>query len=177
MTLGAVGSRCVPAWLFTIIAFSPKSKLIQDGSAQGAGESVGVGGALWATWSSQAVVGAAGTVSRIKIPGPLSGFDSRTAEVYLPPAAAANAPASSVVMVMLDQADAPNLSALAKSLDILAGRLAGLAPIAVAIDQVGCPERIQHVWIRNSMAKQKRLWCRMPPAGENPLHVSPYPSQ
>lgn len=97
---------------------------------------------LWETWEAPAelpVEGRYGVVSP-GIPNTASGFPARPAEVYLPPAAlVADPPDLPVVVMMMGQPGDPDARFIAEVLDEFAARHAGLAPIAVVVDQLGDP--------------------------------------
>ncbi|TFD23938.1 alpha/beta hydrolase [Cryobacterium lyxosi] len=87
-----------------------------------------------------------GVVGTVTIPATSSGFVSRDALVYLPPAARrANPPALPVVEMLSGQPGSPSdvftSGRLAGILDTYARAHSGLAPIVVVPDQLGAPGR------------------------------------
>ncbi|TFD86643.1 alpha/beta hydrolase [Cryobacterium serini] len=85
-----------------------------------------------------------GVVGTVTIPATISGFVSRDALVYLPPAAQhANPPALPVVEMLSGQPGSPSdvftAGRLADILDTYARAHSGLAPIVVVPDQLGAP--------------------------------------
>ena len=98
------------------------------------------GHALWQTWSPPAGIPAAGNTGSQVIPNTVSGFSSRPAGVYLPPAALVpNAPALPLVIMLMGQPGNPDPEYVAASLDREASQHGGLAPIVVVADQLGDP--------------------------------------
>ncbi|TQL53433.1 alpha/beta hydrolase [Subtercola boreus] len=100
---------------------------------------------LEASWVPPSNLPAAGSISSVRIPGTVSGFDARDGLVYLPPAAlVANPPVLPVVIALSGQPGAPAdplvSGHLAESLDAFAKAHHGLAPIVVSPDQLGAPE-------------------------------------
>jgi enterochelin esterase-like enzyme len=95
---------------------------------------------LWKSWTPPADLPAKGTTGSLAIPNTVSGFTSRPAGIYLPPAAlVANPPALPLVVLMMGQPGAPDPSYIAESLDRLAAQNNGLAPIVIVADQLGDP--------------------------------------
>ncbi|WP_308798367.1 alpha/beta hydrolase [Agromyces silvae] len=97
---------------------------------------------LYLTWQPPADLpdhGATGLVPG-GIPATASGFDARPAQIYLPPAALVeNPPALPLVIMMMGQPGEPDPYFIAQTLDAFAADHAGLAPIALVIDQLGDP--------------------------------------
>ena len=95
---------------------------------------------LWQTWKAPAGMPTTGTTSVVTIPNTLSGFKSRQAGLYLPPAAlGANPPALPMVIMMMGQPGNPDPSFTAAVLNDYASRHNGLAPIVLVVDQLGNP--------------------------------------
>jgi S-formylglutathione hydrolase FrmB/uncharacterized membrane protein len=99
---------------------------------------------LYQTWHAPADIPAEGRLSSVPIPGLRSGFKARPAEVYLPPAALVkNAPALPVVILLSGQPASPSSvierGHVEASLNALAARNQGLAPIVVVPDQLSDP--------------------------------------
>ncbi|WBM79002.1 esterase [Cryobacterium breve] len=95
---------------------------------------------LWQTWTPPADLPATGSTGSQVIPNTLSGFTSRPAGIYLPPAALVpNAPALPLVILLMGQPGNPDPEYVATSLDKEAARHGGLAPIVVVADQLGDP--------------------------------------
>ena len=99
---------------------------------------------LYETWQPPVGMPVHGRYGSVEIPGTVSGFSARPAIVYLPPAALVpNAPALPVVMLMSGQGPgaAPSnvvqAGRIIETLDRLAARNHGLAPIVVIPDQLG----------------------------------------
>lgn len=98
------------------------------------------GGALWANWIPPADLPKVGTVGSVTIPNTLSGFRSRPAGLYLPPAALVkDAPALPLVIMLMGQPGNPDPSFQKTILDAFAARHNGLAPIVLVADQLGSP--------------------------------------
>ncbi|MBS1907402.1 MAG: esterase [Actinobacteria bacterium] len=97
---------------------------------------------LWKTWKPPADMPTHGTVGTQIIPNAISGFASRPAGIYLPPAALVpNAPRLPLVVLMMGQPGSPDPSYVAGVLDQFAARHDGLAPIVVVADQIGDPNQ------------------------------------
>ncbi|WP_058043361.1 alpha/beta hydrolase [Streptomyces roseifaciens] len=83
-----------------------------------------------------------GTLSKSSIPGTRSGFDARSAYVYLPPAYRATPrPLLPVVVLMAGQPGSPddwiNSGRLVDMMNAFAGEHRGLAPVIVVVDPLG----------------------------------------
>lgn len=96
------------------------------------------------TWRAPADQPKTGKVIAVKIPGTVSHFPARIADVYLPPAAlVANPPVLPVIIMMSGQPGNPANIFTAGHIDGLLDAYAsahhGLAPIIVAPDQLGKP--------------------------------------
>lgn len=95
---------------------------------------------LYESWKPPADMPAMGTVGTQVIPNTASGFTSRPAGVYLPPAARVkNPPALPVVIMLMGQPGNPDPSFAASVLDKMAAQNNGLAPIVIVPDQLGDP--------------------------------------
>jgi enterochelin esterase-like enzyme len=97
---------------------------------------------LYLTWVPPADLPAKGRIGVVDggIPNTLSGFDARPAQLYLPPAAlVADAPPLPLVVMMMGQPGDPDASFIGAVLDEYAADHAGLAPIALVVDQLGDP--------------------------------------
>lgn len=95
---------------------------------------------LWKSWKAPAGMPAQGETGYQKLPNTISGFTSRPAGLYLPPAAQVeNPPALPFVMMMMGQPGDPNPRFIAKILDGEAAKHDGLAPIVLVVDQIGDP--------------------------------------
>lgn len=95
---------------------------------------------LWKSWKPPADMPEKGTTGSQVIPNTVSGFSSRPAGIYLPPAALVpNPPALPLVVLMMGQPGAPDPSYVAETLDRMAARTNGLAPIVIVADQLGDP--------------------------------------
>lgn len=99
-----------------------------------------------AHWTAPAGMPRRGETLSVKIPGRLSHFHARKAVVWLPPAArTANPPTLPVVVALSGQpgqpADMFQTGELGHYLDTYAAAHSGLAPIVVAPDQLGAPNR------------------------------------
>lgn len=102
--------------------------------------------ALAGTWRAPAGMPTHGTIGMVAIPGIRSHFAARKAVVYLPPAAlVADPPVLPVVVVFAGQPGAPadmfTSGRVATTLNAYAAAHQGLAPIVVAADQLGRPDR------------------------------------
>ncbi|GGH99265.1 alpha/beta hydrolase [Arthrobacter liuii] len=81
-----------------------------------------------------------GTTGTQIIPNPESGFPSRPAGIYLPPAALVpEPPALPLVVLMMGQPGNPDPQFIAAVLDKYASRHQGLAPIVIVADQLADP--------------------------------------
>lgn len=106
-------------------------------------------------WRPPPGMPAAGTVSEVAIPAPVSGFAARPAWVYLPPAHLAVPRAQLPVLVLLsgqpgsprDWLDGGGLSA---TMDRFAAAHGGLAPVVVMADWLGAP-------LNNTLCMDSRL--------------------
>jgi len=95
---------------------------------------------LWQTWTSPADMPETGTTGTQVIPPTLSGFSSRPAGIYLPPAAlVAKPPKLPLVILLMGQPGNPDPSFIAATLDREAATHHGLAPIVIVADQLGSP--------------------------------------
>jgi enterochelin esterase-like enzyme len=95
---------------------------------------------LWESWTPPADLPAAGTTAEVVIPPKISGFTSRPAGLYLPPAAQVpNPPALPLVVLMMGQPGSPDPQFVAAVLNTYASQHDGLAPIVVVADQLGDP--------------------------------------
>ncbi len=93
-------------------------------------------------WTAPADLPARGAIGEVEIPGTASGFATRPAVVYLPPAALTSDPPLLPVWIVLSgqpgSPDAPLAAAgLRDQLDAYAAAHDGLAPIVVSPDQLG----------------------------------------
>lgn len=96
--------------------------------------------ALWSRWTPPAGMPLTGTTSRVDIPNTASGFVSRSAGLYLPPAAlVANPPPLPFVIMLMGQPGKPDPAPTALILDRFAATHHGLAPIVLVPDQLGDP--------------------------------------
>ncbi|MFC5502966.1 alpha/beta hydrolase-fold protein [Lysinimonas soli] len=98
------------------------------------------------TWTPPVDMPRTGIVRRVAIPGPTSRFAARDAVVYLPPAAlTANPPRLPVILMFAGQPGAPSdmftAGRVEKTLDAYATAHHGIAPMVVAPDQLGAPDR------------------------------------
>lgn len=95
---------------------------------------------LWKTWNPPADMPALGQIGTQVIPNTLSGFASRPAGIYLPPAALVkNPPALPLVIMMFGQPGDPVPEAPAGYLKRFAIEHHGMAPIVIVVDQLGNP--------------------------------------
>jgi enterochelin esterase-like enzyme len=95
---------------------------------------------LWESWKPPADLPAEGTTAEVVIPPKISGFASRPAGLYLPPAAQVpNPPALPLVVLMMGQPGTPDPQFIAAVLNNYASQHDGLAPIVVVADQLGDP--------------------------------------
>ncbi|ARC57371.1 hypothetical protein AS850_09815 [Frondihabitans sp. 762G35] len=97
------------------------------------------------TWVAPAGMPTRGREYSVAIPGTVSRFAARPADVYLPPAAlVANAPALPVVVLLSGQPASPDsvmtVGSVVRTEDALAAKDHGLAPIVVVPDQLGRPQ-------------------------------------
>ncbi|MFC5146896.1 alpha/beta hydrolase [Streptomyces aureoversilis] len=93
-------------------------------------------------WQPPPGMAANGTLSKSSIPGTRSGFDARSAYVYLPPAYRATPrPLLPVVVLMAGQPGSPddwiNSGRLVDMMNAFAGEHRGLAPVIVVVDPLG----------------------------------------
>ncbi|MET3922251.1 alpha/beta hydrolase-fold protein [Arthrobacter sp. UYEF20] len=95
---------------------------------------------LWETWKAPAGMPSEGSTAQIVIPAQISGFPSRPAGLYLPPAARVpNPPDLPLVVLMMGQPGNPDPQYAAAVLNDYAARHDGLAPIVIVADQLGDP--------------------------------------
>ncbi|MFB2554133.1 alpha/beta hydrolase-fold protein [Herbiconiux liangxiaofengii] len=99
-------------------------------------------GPLYETWTPPADMPATGKQGTQVIPATASGFSSRPAGIYLPPAAqVADPPDLPLVILMMGQPGNPDTQYIATVLDEYAAAHQGLAPIVIVADQLGDPDR------------------------------------
>lgn len=92
------------------------------------------------SWTAPAGLPGEGRRVSLHIPGTVSGFAARAANIYLPPAALVDdAPVLPVVVLMMGQPGTPDATYVADALDAKAAGHGGLAPIVVVADQTGSP--------------------------------------
>lgn len=97
---------------------------------------------LYLTWQPPADLPEHGRTGLVPggIPATNSTFEARPAQIYLPPAALVeNPPPLPLVVMMMGQPGEPDPYFVASTLDGYAADHAGLAPIALVIDQLGDP--------------------------------------
>ncbi|GAA2143860.1 alpha/beta hydrolase-fold protein [Kitasatospora kazusensis] len=121
---------------------NPAAKLSSTPAA--ATVTVPPGRVLAEVWHRPAGLPAKGTISTAPIPGTKSGFKSRDAYIYLPPAYQATPRPLLPVLVLLpgqpgEPADWVNSGGLQAQLDGFAAAHDGLAPVVVVADQTGGP--------------------------------------
>lgn len=97
-------------------------------------------------WQPPADQPATGAVFEVQLPGEVSGFAARDAQVYLPPAALTGAsPLLPVIVLLSGQPGTPSdmfrAGQFQSILDDYAAAHHGLAPIVVSPDQLGDPDR------------------------------------
>lgn len=94
------------------------------------------------TWTPPVGMPATGQTGTQVIPNTISGFASRPAGIYLPPAALVdNPPALPLVVLLMGQPGDPDPQYIAATLDRDAAANNGLAPIVIVADQLGDPAR------------------------------------
>ncbi|QCO99564.1 esterase [Arthrobacter sp. 24S4-2] len=95
---------------------------------------------LWQSWTPPDQLPEKGTTAQVDIPPTRSGFSSRPAGLYLPPAAQApNPPALPLVVMMMGQPGDPDPQYVGSVLNNYAAQHQGLAPIVIVADQLGDP--------------------------------------
>jgi enterochelin esterase-like enzyme len=99
-----------------------------------------------ATWRAPAGMPRTGETLSVRIPGTVSHFRARKAVVWLPPAArTAHPPTLPVLVTLSGQPGQPSdmfqAGGIGRYLDAYAAAHRGLAPIVVAPDQLGAPDR------------------------------------
>ncbi|MDO9395563.1 MAG: alpha/beta hydrolase-fold protein [Herbiconiux sp.] len=93
---------------------------------------------LYETWTPPADMPATGKQGTQVIPATASGFSSRPAGIYLPPAAqVANPPRLPFVLLMMGQPGNPDPQYIGSVLDEYAAKNNGLAPVVIVADQLG----------------------------------------
>ncbi|MCS5735847.1 alpha/beta hydrolase [Herbiconiux daphne] len=101
---------------------------------------------LYQSWSPPADMPATGKLGTQVIPATTSGFTSRPAGIYLPPAAQVpNAPDLPLVILMMGQPGSPDPQYIGTVLDEYAAKNKGLAPIVIVADQLGPDESLDPV--------------------------------
>lgn len=96
---------------------------------------------LWESWKPPAQLPAEGTTAQVVVPPQSSGFVSRPAGLYFPPAARVpNPPALPLVVLMMGQPGNPDPQYVATVLNDFASHHDGLAPIVIVADQLGDPD-------------------------------------
>ncbi|QEO14344.1 esterase [Agromyces intestinalis] len=99
-------------------------------------------GPLYSWWQAPEDLPATGVLGEVEggIPNDVSGFPARPAQLYLPPAALVeNAPRLPLVIFMMGQPGDPDGSFIAETLEEYQADHAGLAPIALIVDQLSDP--------------------------------------
>jgi len=95
---------------------------------------------LWQRWKPPEELASEGTTAQVAIPPKASGFNSRPAGLYLPPAALVDdPPALPLVVFMMGQPGNPDPQYVKTILNDYASRHDGLAPIVIVADQLGNP--------------------------------------
>lgn len=123
------------------LGFAPEDQ-VSFGEVPGAKSDTVTGRPLEAHWSAPAGLADKGTVAAAPIPGTISGFAARDAEIYLPPAYAASPrPLLPVLVLLSGQPGSPQDwlagGMLAKTMDSFARAHQGLAPVVVVADGTG----------------------------------------
>jgi enterochelin esterase-like enzyme len=106
------------------------------------GETKATIGNLASSWVAPADMPERGLMGRIDgdIPETASGFGARPAEIYLPPAALVkNPPKLPLIIWMMGKPGSPDPQFIARELEAFAKTHSGLAPIVIAVDQLGSP--------------------------------------
>jgi len=106
------------------------------------GEAKSTIGTLSRTWVAPSDLPERGLMGRIDggIPPTASGFGARAAEIYLPPAALVkNPPKLPLIIWMMGKPGSPDPQFIARELETYAKEHQGLAPIVLAVDQLGSP--------------------------------------
>lgn len=97
-------------------------------------------GPLWETWVPPANMPLVGRTGAQVIPPTLSGFVSRKAGIYLPPAALVpHGPKLPFVIMLMGQPGNPDPDIVASTMNLYAAKHRGLAPIVIVADQLGNP--------------------------------------
>ncbi|UOE43556.1 alpha/beta hydrolase-fold protein [Agromyces larvae] len=99
-------------------------------------------GPLYAWWQAPEGMPEHGVLGEVEggVPNEASGFPARPAQLYLPPAALVeNAPRLPLVIFMMGQPGDPDGSFIADTFEAYQAEHAGLAPIALVIDQLSDP--------------------------------------
>jgi S-formylglutathione hydrolase FrmB len=130
------------------VAAPLSSQLLASQLVAAPGSSTSSSGAARPLWKEAVSIGmpAHGVVGAVTIPSTVSGFAARGAYVYLPPAALLPHPVALPVLIMLSgQPGSPSnvisSGQIASVFDDFAAKHGGLAPIVVAPDQLGAPNR------------------------------------
>lgn len=123
------------------LGFAPGDE-VSFGQVPGARARTVTGRPLAANWTAPADLAATGTVSAAAIPGTVSGFSARDAEIYLPPAYFADPrPLLPVLLLLPGQPGSPQDwlvgGRLAATMDSFAREHQGLAPVVVVADGTG----------------------------------------
>ncbi len=123
------------------LGFAPGDE-VSFGQVPGARASTVTGRPLAAHWTAPADLASTGTVSTAAIPGTISRFSARDAEIYLPPAYFADPrPLLPVLLLLPGQPGSPQDwlvgGRLAATMDSFAREHQGLAPVVVVADGTG----------------------------------------
>lgn len=95
---------------------------------------------LWQNWQAPTDMPNHGIVEQVQLSNSVSGFESRPAGLYLPPAAlVADPPTLPFVVLMMGQPGNPDPRYAAAAMEPIAERQHGLAPIVLVVDQLGNP--------------------------------------
>jgi enterochelin esterase-like enzyme len=136
-TLGINAGYGLNRTLGSLLSISTEPPIILT-PPTGTATSVGQVEPLWKSWTPPTGMPATGTTGSQIIPNTLSGFSSRPAGIYLPPAAlVADAPALPLVVLLMGQPGDPDPQYVAGVLNRDAAKHGGLAPIVIVADQLG----------------------------------------
>jgi len=137
-TLGinaAFGLNSTVANLLNIVAEKPVRLPAPAATLNGSGAPAEP---LWQSWAPPADMPVKGRTGTVAIPSTHSGFNARSAGLYLPPAAlTATPPRLPVVLMLMGHPGNPDPLPISQVLDEYAAVNRGLAPIVLVADQVG----------------------------------------
>ena len=178
-TIGALADQPIARPLAGAVAAAQRAAAPGDAPLPAA-ELAQPAAALWRSGAASAAP-SHGVVARVEVPGRVSGFAARPAYVYLPPAALLPHPRRLPVLVMLSgqpgsPANVIQSGRIPEIMDAFARAHHGWAPLVVAPDQLGAPDR-NPMCVDSPLGESARyLTVDVPGWIRNHLGVEPQPA-